>query len=232
MKIIETALKLFKNPMLCFSGGKDSTLMLYLTAQVCKMKKLDMPLILVSDPFPILENYEFCIKTLKKFNIDKFIVFNNFIDEECLNNYIEKTHSCEKCCYYCKVRVLNKIIEKFNIDAVFVAVRWDEHEARSDDDYIRLVEKPKHYRVEPILHLTFMDVLQFYIENPQLLNPLYLKGYTSLGCEPCTKRTIDKTFTNINDYVMYIIQSQVKEREGRLQDKERIMERLRRLGYF
>ena len=231
-EIIRSALNICKNPLICFSGGKDSTLMLYYVWETCKELKREVPLVLVGDPFPIPENLEFCKYVLTKFGITNFIFMERFVDDEGLKVYVEERKDVELCCRVNKINLLNKIIERFNIDCVFVAIRWDEHPARSTETYFKLIEKPRHIRVHPILHWSWLDVLRFYLEHKDLLNPLYLKGYTSLGCKPCTKPTINKQFNSVEEYIQYILEHEVKERAGRIQDKEQIMEKLRAIGYF
>lgn len=235
-KVIESALKIWKRPLILFSGGKDSTLVLYLVKKVCDRLNIDYPLVLIGDPFPIEENIDFCIKTIKELGYPKFIKWSDFLDEKCYMFYVEKSKSIEKCCYWCKIQVLNKIIKWFNIDLLFVGIRWDEHPTRSEDPYFRVIEKPFHIRCEPILHWNYLDILSFYRENPHMLNPLYLKGYTSLGCKPCTTPSLNIRFTSVEEYIntvkeMYV-KGQLKERQSRVIDKEMILERLRSLGYL
>jgi len=67
-----------------------------------------------------------------------------------------------------------------------------------------------------LLHWRWKDVIEFTIENKIPRNPLYEKGYTSIGCKTCT--TLPKVLTI--------------ERSGRDKDKEEVMRRLRELGYF
>ena len=64
------------------------------------------------------------------------------------------------------------------------------------------------------------------------VNPLYFKGYTSLGCKPCTSVVKKEGFRDIDEIIEFIKSKKVPERAGRDIDKERIMESLRRLGYF
>jgi phosphoadenosine phosphosulfate reductase len=67
-----------------------------------------------------------------------------------------------------------------------------------------------------LLHWSESDVWRYLKERNIPVNPLYAKGYRSLGCEPCIKPT----------------PKDGAERSGRSQDKEEIMARLRALGYW
>ncbi len=231
-EIIKSGFNLSRNQLVCCSGGKDSVLMSYLILEVCEEEGLRQPYFLLSDPFPIEENKEFCKYLVKELGIKKALFMDKFVTEEGRKNFVGRTGDFKKCCLINKVELLKQVIRKFNIDLVFVAVRWDEHPARSSELYFKRMNDPPHIRCHPILHLTWYGVLNFYLDHPELLNPLYLKGYTSLGCKPCTSRTINKEFKSIKEYIDYIKTHKIQERAGRLQDKEQIMERLRKLGYF
>lgn len=93
-----------------------------------------------------------------------------------------------------------------------------------------------HYRIHPMLHWTELDVWQYIKQENIPVNPLYFAvngyRYRSIGCAPCTSPiesdadTIDKIIEEIKSY------KGVGERAGRAQDKEKIMRRLRALGYM
>ena len=93
-----------------------------------------------------------------------------------------------------------------------------------------------HYRIHPMLDWTELDVWNYIKRENIPVNPLYFakngKRYRSIGCEPCTSPidsnadTIDKIIEEIKSY------KGVGERAGRSQDKEKIMRRLRALGYM
>jgi len=88
-----------------------------------------------------------------------------------------------------------------------------------------------HVRVHPILHWTELDVWNFIRKENLPINPLYFKGYRSLGCEPCTKPTA-KVVNNIDDFIKNLELSNKKERDGRSQDKEDTLRKLRAMGYM
>jgi phosphoadenosine phosphosulfate reductase len=96
-----------------------------------------------------------------------------------------------------------------------VGIRWDEHPARSSETYFS--PREDHMRVHPILHFTEKDVWSYIRRNNVPYNPLYDKGYRSLGAKIDTEPVADPD---------------APERAGREKEKEKIMERLRELGYF
>ncbi|UCG95428.1 MAG: sulfate adenylyltransferase subunit CysD [archaeon] len=91
-----------------------------------------------------------------------------------------------------------------------------------------------HIRIHPILHWTEIDVWEYVRDQKLPINPLYFakngKRYRSLGCKPCTK-PIDSNASTIDEIIEELQTKKGEEREGRCQDKEQIMRKLRALGY-
>jgi len=234
LKLIEGVLKSFDKVLVAFSGGKDSTLMLYYVVKAVEESKLKYPYILVSDPFPIPKSLEHCMNVLRDLHYpkDKLILMKDLVDQAGYSVFNKQPRDVKACCLHNKINTVNRLISDKGFQVMMVAVRWDEHEARSKDPYIRKIDSPPHLRVEPVLHWSWKDVLTWYRRHPQLLNPLYLEGYTSLGCSPCTRPSLNAKFNSVDEYIDYVLSGAVKEREGRIIDKEKVMERLRELGYF
>ncbi|MCD6418712.1 phosphoadenosine phosphosulfate reductase family protein, partial [bacterium] len=136
----------------------------------------------------------------------------------------------QRCCYWLKVVPLKDFIRKYRIQALFVAIRRDEHPERAKEKIFS--PREDHTRIHPILHWKWLEVWEYIKKHNLPFNPLYLKGYSSLGCEPCTSVVKQDGFKNIDEIISFIKEGKVKERAGRDVDKELIMERLRKLGYF
>jgi len=92
----------------------------------------------------------------------------------------------------------------------------------------------EHVRVHPILHWAEIEVWEYIKRNNVPFNPLYSsyngRRYRSLGCVSCTGQ-IDSDAKTIEEFQEEIYNTRIGEREGRKQ-KDRIMERLRYLGYM
>jgi len=85
---------------------------------------------------------------------------------------------------------------------------------------------PEHTRVQPILHFTERDIWN----NIKLHNipycPLYEIGYRSLGA----RTTSNPGAVGVPAWEQDL--EHTPERAGRRQDKEKSMDRLRKLGYM
>ncbi len=114
-----------------------------------------------------------------------------------------------------KIRALAAAIKNYKLLALMSAIRRDEHQARKNETYFS--KRPSHMRIQPILELTERDIWD-YIKRYNLdYNPLYDQGYRSLEEKSETKKVYD---------------ARQSERLGRAKNKEKIMEKLRKLGYF
>ena len=53
-------------------------------------------------------------------------------------------------------------------------------------DYREVEVKGGLIKINPILQFTELDIWRYLAMNSIKVNPLYKKGYRSLGCEPCS----------------------------------------------
>jgi phosphoadenosine phosphosulfate reductase len=128
-----------------------------------------------------------------------------------------------------KTVALNKYLEKKDIQAFFEGIRWDEQESRSGESYFSPREatpySPAHDRISPILHLTEREVWLATHEFDVPYCTLYEQGYRSLGARVTTTRSDTRPAWEQD-------LEETAERAGRRQDKEDLMEKLRKLGYM
>lgn len=129
-----------------------------------------------------------------------------------------------------KTVVFNEWVERHNLKAVFQGLRWDEQAARFDDEYFEHKEGeyliPEHTRMRPILHFTEKDMWDTYAAFDIPYCPLYEQGYRSLGAKTTSLISIEGVPAWEQDL------ENTEERAGRRQDKEKAVERLRKLGYM
>ncbi|WP_227134837.1 phosphoadenosine phosphosulfate reductase family protein [Halorubellus salinus] len=156
-----------------------------------------------------------------------------------------------------KTVALNETITDRGFDGVFSGIRWDEQDARATETFFSPrhdAEKyPPHDRVHPILAFderAVWDAIWRYVvpdsapDYPEghvpvdaedlpedvavedlPVHPLYFDGYRSLGTKEGSAASDDRAAWTQDV-------EGTTEREGRAQDKEDIMARLRDLGYM
>jgi len=257
-EIIREAFKKFKNDQLgiTWTGGKDSTLTLWMIKQVCDEDNIKIPKVMTideGDSFP--EIHEIIEKYTRDWNLDvEWMINQDIIDAAGgkLGNDVEvkklEKRNREELIrlgftgekfpfeaeswignHLMKTVMFNQFIEKRNIKGIFMGIRRDEQQARQNDEYFIKREgdayTPEHVRIQPILHFKERDVWDTIFEHKIPFCKLYEKGYRSLGAASTTIKKSD-----IPAWKQDL--EHTPEREGRRQDKEAAMERLRKLGYM
>jgi len=87
------------------------------------------------------------------------------------------------CCQVRKVRPLAKRLA--NVNAFFAGLRRLQSESRADIEVIDRSSSP--VKINPLAYWSTDDVLRYTKENNLPEHPLYTAGYTSIGCDPCTR---------------------------------------------
>ena len=248
-QVINEAYTRFSKFAIVFSGGKDSTVMLDLIKRYAVKNNLPMPPALFIDHgMHFSETWDFLqiATNFWKINIiiaknedalsnvsnDSILVKRLSVDnknELRLLNYsnevVPYSLHTEVANHLLKTVAMNRAIEENRFDALFVGVRWDENDARSTEVFLSPREKPFHYRLHPILTFTERDIWDYIIRNDLPKHPLYEKGFRSIDGKEDSIPLL-----KIPAWEQDLIST--SERAGRSQDKEGMMERLRKLGYM
>jgi phosphoadenosine phosphosulfate reductase len=251
--VIREALSRFNSDRLvvAWTGGKDSTLVLWVVREVCQEQQRPVPsLMFINEGYVFEEVIEFKTRMEREWSLRIQEVQNDDVlrlakkpgdrvqvadlnrrnqeelkkldfhdtsfiwePESFVGNHLMKTVA------------MNLFIEQNRIEGVFVGVRWDEQSARANEAYLSPRTGPDHTRIHPILHFKERDVWDATNRYHLPVNPLYAQGFRSLG----TKDTTTKT-SSLPAWEQDL--ENTPEREGRRQDKEGIMEKLRGLGYM
>jgi len=91
------------------------------------------------------------------------------------------------CCNIRKVRPLAKRLA--NVSAYFAGLRRSQGESRAEVEVIDRSSSP--VKISPLAYWSAEDVLQYTRDNQLPEHPLYAAGYTSIGCDPCTRAVAD-----------------------------------------
>jgi phosphoadenosine phosphosulfate reductase len=100
----------------------------------------------------------------------------------------DKLHATapDRCCDILKVEPTRRAIEEMNVSCWVTGLRCTEGRTRTDFKEIEQRD-PGLVKLNPILIWYEREVWQYLALNHLPVNPLYAKGYRSLGCAPCTK---------------------------------------------
>jgi phosphoadenosine phosphosulfate reductase len=252
-KIIKDSLSRFSTDELyiAWTGGKDSTTMLWLFLESCKESNAAMPKAMFIDEGSVFDEIFTLVNTVKeKWGIEVEIIKNHDVSDKAADigdpiyiaelnernrKEIEKLEYTEKMFpfepeslvgnHLMKTVAMNMFIETNAVKAISTAIRWDEQSARIKEDFFSPRTDPDHTRIQPILHFSERNIWSAIHEYRIPFCSLYCQGYRSLGAKGSTSKISD-----IPAWEQDL--DNTPERVGRGQEKEAIMEQLRDLGYM
>lgn len=200
-----------------WTGGKDSTVVLHLWREFLKERALldtyGLVAVSIDTGVKFPEVTAFRDKLATAWGVQLVIARPVFpMPEE------ELAQDPAACCAALKIAPLQKALEDMDVGVLFTGLRADEHPSRKERALVEERDAPPHVQCNPILEWSEMDVWSWIMDKGLPYCSLYMQGYRSLGCMPCTTPPGQETNGN--------------ERGGRNQAKERQLDLLRSLGYF
>ena len=183
----------FDNPVMLYSIGKDSSVMLHLALKAFYPGRLPFPLMHVDTTWKFREMIEFRDTQMKKLGLDLIININQ---EGIAAGIGPFTHGSEKHTDVMKTQSLRQALDKHKFDAAFGGGRRDEEKSRAKERvfsfrdqnhrwdpknqrpelwniYNGKVNKGESIRVFPLSNWTELDIWQYiYLNNIDIV-PLY-----------------------------------------------------------
>ncbi len=92
----------------------------------------------------------------------------------------------DRCCDLLKVQPTRAAIDEMNVDCWVTGLRCTEGRTRTEFKEVEQRDVGL-VKLNPILIWYEREIWQYLALNNVPVNPLYSKGYRSLGCQPCTK---------------------------------------------
>lgn len=158
------------------SLGKDSSVVWHLAKRVSpKIRGF-----IVTTRFKPAETKQFMAEEVARH--PELRVFSN---EEEIPDKLYATDP-DRCCDILKVTPTREAVREMNVACWVTGLRCTEGRTRTD--FKEVEERDKGLvKLNPILTWYEREVWQYLALNSVPVNPLYSKGYRSLGCWPCTK---------------------------------------------
>ncbi|MDM5263963.1 sulfate adenylyltransferase subunit CysD [Sulfurovum sp. XTW-4] len=191
--IMREVISEFNNPVMMYSVGKDSAVMLHLALKAFAPAKLPFPLLHVDTKWKFKEMIEFRDQRAKEEGFELLVHSN---PEGIEKNIGPFTHGSAVHTDVMKTQALKQALNKYKFDAVFGGARRDEEKSRAKERiysfrdknhrwdpknqrpelwnlYNARVHKDESIRVFPISNWTELDVWQYiYLEGIPIV-PLY-----------------------------------------------------------
>jgi len=247
--VIKDALERFKSPTVVWSAGKDSTVVLDLVMKVAKENNIRVPPVLFIDHGDhFQETWDILNKYSKEWGLKLIIAKNEKVINAVKDGQIslqetgnENVSEARKIGFQgdvfpysldtdvgnhlLKTVAMNQSIRKYGFDALLTGIRWDENTARSQERFFSMRESPPHTRIHPILTFRERDIWDYMFKYSLPIHPKYREGYRSIDGKHDSTKISDKPAWEQD-------LEGTKERAGRSQDKEGMMEKLRKMGYM
>jgi len=184
----------FDKPVMLYSVGKDSAVLLHLARKAFAPGKIPFPLLHVDTTWKFKEMIAFRDNMAKKYGFELLVHKN---PEGLKMNISPFVHGSAKHTDIMKTQGLKQALDKYGFDAAFGGARRDEEKSRAKErvysfrdknhrwdpksqrpelwnTYNGKVEKGESIRVFPLSNWTELDIWQYiYLENIEIV-PLYL----------------------------------------------------------
>jgi sulfate adenylyltransferase subunit 2 len=194
IKIIREVAAEFENPVMLYSIGKDSSVLLHLARKAFYPAKIPFPLLHVDTDWKFREMIEFRDRVAKEYGFELLVHKN---PEGIAMGIGPFTHGSAKHTDVMKTQGLKQALDKYGFDAAFGGARRDEEKSRAKERVYSFRDKhhrwdPKNQRPElwntynsqvnpgesirvfPLSNWTELDIWQYiYQENIEMV-PLYL----------------------------------------------------------
>lgn len=183
----------FDNPVMLYSIGKDSAVMLHLARKAFFPGKLPFPVLHVDTRWKFQEMYRFRDRMVQEMGLDLLVHVNPDGVAQNINPF---THGSAKHTDIMKTEGLKQALDKYGFDAAFGGARRDEEKSRAKERvysfrdskhrwdpknqrpelwniYNGKVKKGESIRVFPLSNWTELDIWQYiYLEGIPIV-PLY-----------------------------------------------------------
>ena len=198
IEIIREVVAEFEKPVMLYSIGKDSSVMLRLAQKAFYPAPIPFPLLHVDTTYKFPEMVKFRDEYCKEIGADLVVYSYPDIEKDNINPYDLGT---VKCCSYLKTKALLNAIKEGGYDAAFGGARRDEEKSRAKErvfsfrdvngqwhpknqrpelwnEYNAKIKPGETIRVFPLSNWTELDVWQYIaLENIPIVPLYFAKEY-------------------------------------------------------
>lgn len=135
--------------------------------------------------YDLLEKTEARYKTKIQVYFPQATAVESMVNEKGVNLFYESVESRKQCCHVRKVEPLNRALQGAKI--WITGLRSGQTELRKDLPVVEWLEEKQLYKINPLLHWSYEDILEYIKEHNVPYNPLHDQGFISIGCAPCTR---------------------------------------------
>ena len=193
INIIREVAAEFEKPVMLYSIGKDSSVMLHLALKAFYPGKPPFPLMHIDTTWKFREMIEFRDQQVGKLGLELIVYINSARSAAGINPF---THGSEKHTDVMKTQALKQALDKYKFDAAFGGARRDEEKSRAKERvfsfrdkkhvwdpknqrpelwniYNSKINKGESIRVFPLSNWAELDIWQYIYLNDIDIVPLY-----------------------------------------------------------
>jgi len=130
-----------------------------------------------------------------------------FIDQYGMNGFYDGEEPKKACCGARKIKPLNAAL--LGADAWITGQRREQSTTRTELNFEELDDARGIAKFNPLFDWTEADIWAYIKQENVPIHPLHLKGFPSIGCEPCTRQV--KKGEDIRAGRWWWLQSESKE---------------------
>jgi phosphoadenosine phosphosulfate reductase len=164
------------------SFGAQSAVLLHMATRI----QPDIPVVFLDTGFHFSETYEFVDTMTKRLSLN-LRVFRPTDDELAQARERLAAGRPGQCCDLAKVSCMNRALQ--GLECWIAGLRRRQAITRRR---VRLIEQTRDgvVKIHPIAYWGHRDVEAYLAAFDLPRHPLWERGYTSIGCEPCTRRPL------------------------------------------
>jgi phosphoadenosine phosphosulfate reductase len=139
------------------------------------------------------ETYETLEKTRARYNIQIDVFFpqseavEQMVNQHGINLFYESVANRQTCCAIRKVEPLARALH--GADVWLTGLRASQTDHRKNLTVVEWLDDKKIYKINPLLHWSYDEVINYINAFSVPYNALHDKGFISIGCAPCTRAT-------------------------------------------
>jgi phosphoadenosine phosphosulfate reductase len=137
------------------------------------------------------EIYETLERTTARYKIRVDVFFpqaeavQKMVSEQGVNLFYESVENRQTCCGIRKVEPLNRALKDTSVWLTGLRAAQTEH--RKNIPVVEWLADKEIYKINPLLHWSFDEIIDHLKKYSVPYNPLHDKGFVSIGCAPCTR---------------------------------------------
>ncbi len=137
------------------------------------------------------ETYDLIEKTNDRYNINIDIYFpdrnkvEEMVRDKGINLFYRSIENRKQCCYLRKIEPLSRALN--GVEVWISGIRKDQTVSRFYTSLVEWDKTHKMIKVNPLVKWTEKEVWKYIKENDVPYNELHNKGFSSIGCQPCTR---------------------------------------------